>query len=164
MRLGPHSPSTQPCACRIMARQASWVPSALGLLPPHFLAGVPGPLPHTPSLPQVTSPLRDRPLGKIQAGIQPTFPTPAPRPKLLADLSAASPHPIITGTSASRWLIPEARPWSPSQETPPASPQWLRPESGARSLEPLTSPPSPPKSGPMGCLPPPPLLRPQPSL
>lgn len=129
MRLGPHSPSTQPCACRIMARQASWVPSALGLLPPHFLAGVPGPLPHTPSLPQVTSPLRDRPLGKIQAGIQPTFPTPAPRPKLLADLSAASPHPIITGTSASRWLIPEARPWchlrKPHQHRPSGSGQSL---------------------------------------
>ena len=110
MRLGPHSPSARPCSCRITPLQASCIPSASGLLPPHFLAGVPGPLPHTPSSPQVTSHpstvrFRDRPLGQIQAGIQPTFPTPPP-PKLLPDLSAASPRPCSQAPQTPDGLSP----------------------------------------------------------
>ena len=97
MRLGPHSPSARPCSCRITPLQASCIPSASGLLPPHFLAGVPGPLPHTPSSPQVTSRpstvrFRDRPLGQIQAGIQPTFPTPPPTPS--SSLTCLQHHPV----------------------------------------------------------------------
>ena len=110
LRLGPHSPSARPCSCRITPLQASCIPSASGLLPPHFLAGVPGPLPHTPSSPQVTSRpstvrFRDRPLGQIQAGIQPTFPTPPP-PKLLPDLSAASPRPCSQAPQTPDGLSP----------------------------------------------------------
>ena len=96
LRPGPHSPSAQPCSCRITPLQASRAPSASGPLLPHFLAGVPGSFPHTPSSPQVTScpSMHDSvtgPLAKSKLGFSPCSPSPPSAPS--SSLTCLPHHP-----------------------------------------------------------------------